>query len=107
MLTNSEVTLFRYSEETDKYENIGTFRAWVHRKDRLHRNSAGEVRRDSFAVRVSVQQLAEVRVGDRLCFGRVSGGCAGVEYDTVSRVRDNRFGMEPHWLMETDYIAAK
>lgn len=107
MLTNSEVTLFRYNEKTDEYERVGTFRAWVHREDRLRKSTAGESSRNSVTARIAAGLLAEARTGDRLYLGRVDRADEGKAYETVQRVHDNRYGSEPHWTLETRYQYAR
>lgn len=103
MLTNSEITLFRYSPDKDMYLNIGVFKAWVHLKNRLHKSDGGEERRDCFIVRIQADESVEIKNGDRIFFGNRTGGCEGLDFKTVSRVRDNRFGSIPHWTLEAEY----
>lgn len=102
-MTNSEITLFRYDEAADEYLNIGTFEAWVHKKDRLHRDGDGETERDCFAVRISADKVSKILIGDRIFFGASTERVSSEKCKTVSWVKDNRFGTQPHWAIEAEY----
>ncbi len=103
MPINSEITLFRYDETEDEYLNIGVFGAWVHKKDRMHKDGGGETERDCFAVRISADKISEILIGDRIFFGASTERRANEKCKTVSWVKDNRFGTQPHWAIEAEY----
>lgn len=102
MISNSCVTLFRYSPERSAYVKVGTYPAWVHRRAKLKSEGGGAMSRDAFDVRIDAAKLGEACVGDMVCFGTVN------EFDVaacrrVDAVSDNRFGSAAHWRLRAEF----
>lgn len=101
MLTNSEVTLFRYDSSADDYVKTGTFPAWVYRKRESRNTENGRQHADTFHIRIAPDSAADVRVDDLAILGGADE-CNLKECMRLSRVTVNSFGSVPHIHMEAE-----
>ena len=101
MLTNSEVTLFRYDRDSDDYIKIGTFRAWTYRKRNSRSTENGRRSADTLSIRIAPDTAADVRADDLAVLGKADV-CNLKECMRLSRVTVNSFGSVPHIHMEAE-----
>lgn len=102
MISNSCVTLFRYSPSGGGYVRLGTYPAWVHRRAKLKSESGGAMSRDGFDIRIDAARLGEACVGDMVYFGTANEFDAAV-CRRVDAVSDNRFGSAAHWHLRAEF----
>lgn len=104
MLQNGVVTIFVLDAEGENYVKKGVFPAWMHSKKRLRTNSVGVYLRDNFDVRIGLDCLDEVSVGDLVFFGEMSEADLDVaRCGRIAAVGRNDFGSQPHWHLQAEY----
>lgn len=103
MRKNGFVTIFTADGKGD-FRIRTTCPGWIYRKHRLRNIGGGVHLCDNFDVRIPLDALESVAVGDLICFGKLTqaefapGLCRKVA--SVSR---NNFGSQPHWHLEAEY----
>ncbi len=101
MLTNSEVTLFRYDSSADDYIKTGTFSAWVYRKRESRNTENGRQHADTFHIRIAPDSAADIRTDDLAVLGSAVK-CNLKECMRISCVTVNSCGSAPHIHMEAE-----
>ena len=101
MLTNSEVTLFRYDSSADDYVKTGTFPAWVYRKRESRNTEKGHRHADTLHIRIAHDTGADVRTDDLAVLGSAAE-CNLKECMRISCVTVNSYGSAPHIHMEAE-----
>ena len=101
MLTNEKVTVFRYSSESEEYEPVGTFDAWVFAKRAISGSTKGDENADVIHIRIRKDAIDGIKVGDFVYIGNLNGVLTDMsECRKVVRVTNNRYGTVPHWHLE-------
>ena len=104
MLENGIVTLFSLDDEKESFVRKGSFPAWIHQNKRLRNNENGVYFRDSFDVRIGLELLDDISVGDLIFFGEWTDEEASVsECKKIAVVVKNDFGERPHWHLQAEY----
>lgn len=103
MITNSCVTLFRFNENTDEYENIGKYPAWVHKTEYITKDDKGARRHNTFDVRIELCQVADIEPDDMIFFGETHSTRPNITLcNRIASVTQNNFGTCPHWHIKSE-----
>lgn len=103
MLTNMHITLFRFNEDTDEYENAGHFSAWVHKTEATAKTENGVRRRDTFDIRFDLKKISNVEPEYLVFFGERRDKYPDLKACLkISRVTRNAFGRSPHWHLQAE-----
>lgn len=103
MVTNGVVTLFRAGEKGGDFKSLGSFPAWVQRKQRLKNTNEGFYLCDDYDVRIPQPSLENVAPGDLIYFGRLAEKDFRVEKcRKVAAATENAYGGSPHWHLEAE-----
>lgn len=101
MIVNENIILLRYSGDTEQYETVGTFEAWVFEKKAITNNTKGDENTDVIHVRIRKDAVDCVKVGDFVYIGNLNKGTPDMsECRKVMRVTNNKYGTIPHWHLE-------
>ena len=99
MLTNSFVTVFRLNEETDDYEKLGCFSAWVFSKRQNVKTENGERSGSTVHIRISLSSCCTARPDDLIAVGKDLEFSAA-DCSKITAVTTNNFGLQPHIHIE-------
>lgn len=101
MLTNEKVTVFRYSSESEEYEPIGTFDAWVFAKRATSGSTKGDENADVIHIRIRKDAVESIKVDDFVHIVNLDEEITDMsECRKVVRVTNNKYGTVPHWHLE-------
>lgn len=103
MPENGVVTIFSFDRKTGEYVRKGVFPSWVRRRLRSRGSKAGTYCCDDFDVRIALNAVDEINVGDMIYFGELKKSDFSMgECRRVAVVSRNDFGLNPHWHLESE-----
>ena len=103
MKKNSTVTIFGFDKSLGKYQNNGSFPAWVYRSERIRNRGNGARKCDSITVRIEAEYQPRVCAGDLIFFGICRLNEPQIaKCSRIAKVTENSFGLSPHWCIEAE-----
>lgn len=103
MLTNMYITLFRFNEDTDEYENAGHFSAWVHKTHATVKTEKGMRQHDVFSIRFDLKKIENIEPECLVFFGESHDKHPDIRScRKISRINRNAFGCSPHWHLQSE-----
>ena len=104
MRENEVVTIFSYDRRKGDYVRKGVFDAWVRRMGRVRNTRKGTYVCDNFDVRIGLNKVDEINVGDLIYFGELKESEFNVVLcRKIAVVSCLNFGRNPHWHLEAEY----
>ncbi len=104
MIENDKVTIFAYSADVGDYVKKKTVPAWVRRMRRMRNSGNGVYFCDNFDVRIRLELIDQVSIGDLIFFGELKDNEFSVDKcRKIAVVAENSYGLNPHWHLEAEY----